>query len=91
MKKECVTHQSSKKISHNPKFKGNFTDMEGYILDCSDYKKANKYVKTTKRIAEYVGVDQKKGGDTMSTIKNKERYSIPRPTYPITTSTTTSN
>ena len=31
--------------------------MEGYILDCSDYKKANKYVKTTKRIAEYVGVD----------------------------------
>ena len=38
-----------------PKFKGNSTDQEGYTFDCSDYKQAEKYVSTIKRIAEYVG------------------------------------
>ena len=41
--------------NRTPKFKGNSTDLEGYTFDCSDYKQAEKYVSTIKRIAEYVG------------------------------------
>ena len=35
------------------KFKGNSTDLEGYTFNCSDYKQAEKYVSTIKRITEY--------------------------------------
>ena len=41
--------------NRTPKFKGNSTDLEGYTFDCSDYKQAEKYLSTMKRIAEYIG------------------------------------
>ena len=41
--------------NRNPKFKGNSTDLEGYTFDCSDYKQAEKYVSTIKRIDDCVG------------------------------------
>ena len=37
------------------KFKGNSSDLEGYIFDCSDSRQADKYITAIKRIAEYVG------------------------------------
>ena len=46
---------------------------------------------TTNRIDDYLGADYKEDGDIRPTIENEERYTIPRPTDPATTSTTTAN
>ena len=45
----------------------------------------------TKRISEYVGAENKRGGDIRSTIENEKQYNIPRPTSTVTTLTTTVN
>ena len=37
------------------KFKGNESDLLGQIFDCSDYKQADTFVTTLKRISEYIG------------------------------------
>ncbi len=45
---------------HQPppsKFKGNCTDLQGNIFDCSDYKQADTFVNTLKRISEYAGAE----------------------------------
>ena len=44
-------------LSRQPiaKFRGNCTDLSGYIFDYSDYKQADTFVNTLKRISEYVG------------------------------------
>ena len=65
--------------------------MEGYILDCSEYKQDDNYVTTTNRIAEYMGAEYNQGVYIRSTIENKKRYTIPRPADTVTTSTTTEN
>ena len=43
----------------------------------------------TNRISKYVGDKNKKGEDIRSNIENKELYTIPRPTAPVTNPTTT--
>ncbi len=53
------------------KFKGSCKELQGHTFDCSDYKQADKYVTTIKRIAEHVGAEYKQGGDIRSTIKNE--------------------
>ena len=70
--------------NRTPKFKGNSTDLEGYTFDCSDYKQAEKYVSTIKRIAEYVGAEYKYGGDIRSTLENEVQIKIPHPATPTT-------
>ena len=56
-----IQNQKSRPISQ--KFKGNSSDLEGYIFDCSDSRQADKYITEIKRIAEYVGAEYKYGGD----------------------------
>ena len=68
--------------NRTPKFKGNSMYLEGYTFDCSDYKHAEKYVSMIKRIAEYVGVEYKYGGDIRSTLENEARTTIPQPATP---------
>ena len=50
-----IQNQKSRTISH--KFKGNSSDIEGYIFDCSDSRQADKYITAIKRISEYVGAE----------------------------------
>ena len=69
--------------NRTPKFKGNSTDLEGYTFDYSDYKQAEKYMSTIKRIAEYVGAEYKYGGDIRSTLDNEVRIIIPQPVTPV--------
>ena len=57
-------------------------DLEGYKFDCSDYKQAEKYVSTIKRIYEYLGTEYKYGGDICSTNENEVRITIPQPVIP---------
>jgi hypothetical protein len=64
------------------KFRGNCTDLANYIFDCSDYKQADNYVTTLKRISEYVGSEYKHGGDIRSSLLNGVAYAIPLPTPP---------
>ena len=64
------------------KFKGKYSDLEGYIFDCSDIRQADKYITAIKRIAEYVGAEFKYGGDIRSSIENSKHFKIPMPTAP---------
>lgn len=64
------------------KFKGNCTDLSGYIFDCSDYKQADTFVNTLKRISEYVGAEYKHGGDIRSSIINEAKLTVPVPASP---------
>ena len=64
------------------KFKGNCTDLSGYIFDCSDYKQADTFVNTLKRISEYVGTEYKHRGDIRSSIINEAKLTVPIPASP---------
>jgi hypothetical protein len=64
------------------KFRGNCTKLQGCIFDCSDYKQADTFVRTLKRISEYVGAEYKHGGDIQSSIINEMKITIPVPTAP---------
>jgi hypothetical protein len=64
------------------KFKGNCTDLQGQIFDCSDYKQADTFVNTLKRISKYVGAHYKHGGDIRSTIVYEVKITIPIPMAP---------
>ena len=75
-----IQNQKSRPVSQ--KFKGNYSDLEGYIFDCSDSRQADKYITTIKRIAEYFGGKYKYGGDIQSLIKNPKRFEIPMRTAP---------
>ena len=71
--------QNHKSRPTTQKFKGNYSDLEGYIFDCSDIRQAHKYITAIKRIAEYVGAEFKYGGDIRSSIENSKRFKIPMP------------
>ena len=61
------------------KFKGNCSELTGYVFDCSDYKQADIYTTTVKRVADHVGAEYKHGGDIRSSINNETRYIIEIP------------
>ena len=64
------------------KFKGHTIALSGFIFDCSDYKQADVYTTTLKRIAEYVGAEYKHGGDISASITNGKLMNIPEPAQP---------
>ena len=70
--------------NRTPEIKGNSTYLEGYTFYCSDYSQAEKYVSTIKRIAEYVGVKYKYGGDICRILGNELRITIPQTMTPTT-------
>ena len=75
-----INNRKSRPITQ--KFKGNSSDLEGYIFDCSDSRQADKYITEIKIIIEYVGVEYKYGGDIQSLIENSKRFEIAMPTAP---------
>ena len=62
------------------KFKGNCSNLQGNIFDCSDYKQADTFVNTLKRISEYVGAEYKHGGDIRPSLIHESKIVIPIPT-----------
>ena len=48
-----IQNRKSRPITH--KFKGDSSDLEGYIFDCRDIRQADKYITTIKILSEYVG------------------------------------
>ena len=75
-----IQNQNSRPVALT--FKGNSSDLEGYIFDCSDSRQADKFITAIKRIAEYVGAEFKYGGDIRSSIENSKRFETPMPTAP---------
>ena len=75
-----IQNQKSRPVAQ--KFKGNSSDLEGYIFDCSDSRQVDKYITAIKRITEYVGEEFKYGGNIRSLIENSKRFEIPMPTAP---------
>ena len=61
------------------KFRGNCSDLEDHIFDCSDHKQADTYVNTHKRLSEYAGATYKHGGDIRSSIIVGHKIVIPLP------------
>ena len=69
------------------KFKGACEELEGHYFDCSDYKQADKYTTTVKRLADYVGSHYKYGGDIRATLENKAEFIIAEPRNPVQNNT----
>ena len=68
--------------STSTKFRGNCAELQGYVFDCSDYKQADNYVTTLKRIGEHVGSTYKHGGDIRVSIINEKQAVIAVPKAP---------
>ena len=68
--------------AQSSKFQGACDALKGHTFDCSDYKQADKYATTLKRISEYVGSEFKNGGDVRTSILNEVKFTIPSPTAP---------
>ena len=64
------------------KFKGNEDKLAGHIFDCSDYRQADTFVNTHKRIADYVGAEYREGGDIRSSLIHEAKIQIPIPLNP---------
>ena len=67
------------------RFKGNQSELQGQIFDCSDYKQADTFVSTLKRISEYIGAHYKHGGDICSSILQGAIVTLVIPTAPTIT------
>ena len=78
-KKNPATHH---KPQTNVKFHGACKALKDHVFDCLDYKQANRYATTIKRVAEYVGSEYKNGGDMCALILAETKYNIPRLTVP---------
>lgn len=64
------------------KFRGNCVELQDQVFDCSNYKQADTFVNTLKRISEYVGAAYKHGGDIRSSILHEAKIVIPIPNAP---------
>ena len=73
------------KLQTNIKFHGACEALKDQIFDCSDYKQADWYAMTIKRLAEYIGSEYKNGGDMHASILAESKYDIPKPTAPSVT------
>ena len=52
-------HKTRRAEPWHRSLKGNSSDLEGYIFDCSDSRQDDKYITAIKRISEYVGAEFK--------------------------------
>ena len=73
---------AAKSNTPSNKFKGNCNELQGSVFDCSDYKQADNFVTTLKRISEHIGATYKHGGDIRSSILNESRVVLAIPTRP---------
>ena len=64
------------------KFKGNCSDLSGHVFDCSDYKQADTFVNTLKRISKYVGAEYKHGGDIQLSLFHELKIILTIPRAP---------
>ena len=67
--------------SSTKRLKVSYAYLGGGIFDCSDYKQADKYITTSKRICEYVGSKYKQGGNIPENIKKDNFLNTPEPKY----------
>ena len=76
------TSQGSKTRLSSTTFYGGCSELKGKIYDCSTHKEADKYITTTKAIAEYAGRSFTNGGDIRASILNESLFIIPMPKDP---------
>lgn len=62
-----------------PKFDGRCDELRGHIYDCSDYRSADMFTKTTKEIAEHVGRTYRYGGDARIAVENMQAPTFQQP------------
>jgi len=68
--------------SQSTVFTGGCSELKGKIYDCTTYKQADRFILTTKAIAEYVGRSFQNGGDIRASILNEKLFTIPLPDDP---------
>eukprot|EP00978_Attheya_sp_CCMP212_P004567 scaffold9975_cov51-Attheya_sp.AAC.3 len=73
--------QEARNYNEKPKFVGTVEELEGKIYDCNNSRQSDIYVKTTTKIAKYVGRSLKYGDDARITIDNMSIV-IPGLVYP---------
>ena len=75
-------HRSHQSSVASTKFHGDCPDLKDHIYDCSDYRQADKFHQTSKKLVEYVGREYTYGGDIASSLSNLRIFDIPIPDPP---------
>jgi hypothetical protein len=97
-KKPSATDGHSKKRWHHHKRKPQYAaktntlgkdELDGNYFDCTGYGQSDRFVKTVQKIADYIGQEHKCGGVSRTEVVTQSMVTIPMPTRPTGTSTTT--
>jgi hypothetical protein len=81
----------AKPIARPNKFIGGKDELGGHHFDCTGYGQSDRFVKTVRKIADYVAQEYKCGSITRKEVMNQKVFIVPPPVRPAGTSTTDEN
>jgi hypothetical protein len=61
---------------------GGKEEIDGHYCDCTGYGQSDRFVKTTQKIADYIGQEYKVGGVTRTEVISQTKVIIPLPARP---------
>jgi hypothetical protein len=63
------TNNFKKAVVRQPKFEGKCDQLKGHVCDCTDSRQSDQFTKTTKEVAEYVGLNYRYGADARLAVE----------------------
>ena len=79
-KKKRYTNKSP--TTRPDKFVGGKEEIDGHYYDCTGYGQSDRFVKTTQKIADYIGQEYTIGGVTRTEVITQTKTIIPLPLRP---------
>jgi hypothetical protein len=82
-------HAAKTNTPRPEKFQGGKDELDGNYFDCTGYEQSDRFVKTVQKIADHIGQEYKCRGVSRTEVITQSMVTIPMPTRPTGTSTTT--
>jgi hypothetical protein len=82
-------HAAKTNTPRPEKFQGGKDKLDDNYFDCTGYGQSDRFVKTVQKIADCIGQEHKCGGVSRTEVITQSMVTIPMPTRPTGTSTTT--
>ncbi len=73
------------------KFQGGKEELDGHFSDCTGYGQSDRFVKTVRKIADYIAQEYKCGSVTRKEVMTQGVLIIPPPTRPVGRTATDEN
>ena len=81
----------AKPIARTSKFIGGKDELGGHHFDCTGYGQSDRFVKTVRKIADYIAQEYKCGSVTRKEVMTQGVMIIPQPTRPVGRTVTDEN